>query len=158
MAAARLAALTKDLPLEVRHSEECQSDGVFTTAACAADHVLFTDVPLCWLPATAETRPHTCRSCGAFMSTVGGILSSLAEGDATGDAPGDPEPLLLPDLDVPPPRKARQSTQCAGCPRGEQWACTDRLGVDSSGADPYLGVKRKLEIRTRHIDLSLIHI
>lgn len=144
MAAARLAALTEGMPLEVRHSEECQSEGVFTTAAVEGERVLFTDVPLCWLPEPRQPC-NTCGCCGAFLGSAAQILASIA--DASHSAP-----LPLPALDVDTARAATPPTvataapecapECENCPRG----CTWRRGEtrQSQGGDPWQRVQGRL--------------
>ena len=69
---ARLAALTGSYPVTVRATRDC-GDGLFATAACEADTLLISDVPLAWLPSSKQRLP-TCAGCGACLGSAGAQL------------------------------------------------------------------------------------
>ena len=110
----RLAALTSSLPVECR-SSSLGEEGLFATAACEADTVILSDVPLCWLP---EVRENTfaCAACGAFIGSNAQRLAALD--------PRQPSALLtlpvLDDDDASDPAKmniALPKSCGASCPR-----------------------------------------
>ena len=90
--ASRLASLIADTGLEVKPSAPCGGEeGLFVTAEIEADTVLFSDVPLCWLP-ESDDAPSNCAQCGAFIGSPTKLLAAL-----TGDDGSDM--LCLPVLD-----------------------------------------------------------
>ena len=82
---AQLSALTASYPVAVRATPDC-GDGLFATAACEADTVLISDVPLAWLPSSKQRLP-TCAGCGACLGSAGALLARLT---------GDSVALALP--------------------------------------------------------------
>jgi len=113
---AQLAALTGSYPVTVRATRDC-GDGLFATAACEADTLLISDVPLAWLPSSKQRLP-TCAGCGACLGSAGALLARLAGGD-------DSAALPLPHLDDAPATLAADARaahlSCGSeCPRPER--------------------------------------
>ena len=113
---AQLAALTGSYPVTVRATRDC-GDGLFATAACEADTLLISDVPLAWLPSSKQRLP-TCAGCGACLGSAGALLARLAGGD-------DSAALPLPHLDDAPATLAAEGRSAhpscgSECPRPER--------------------------------------
>ena len=110
----QLSALTAAYPVTVRATREC-GDGLFVTAACEADTLLISDVPLAWLPSSKQRLP-TCAGCGACLGSAGALLARLA---------GDSAALALPHLDDAPATVAAddqsEHPSCGSeCPRPQR--------------------------------------
>ena len=112
---AQLSALTASYPVAVRATPDC-GDGLFATAACEADTVLISDVPLAWLPSSKQRLP-TCAGCGACLGSAGALLARLT---------GDSVALALPHLDdatatvAADDQSGRHPSCGAECPRPQR--------------------------------------
>ena len=110
----QLSALTASYPVAVRATRDC-GDGLFATAACEADTLLISDVPLAWLPSSRQRLP-TCAGCGACLGSAGALLARLT---------GDDSAVPLPHLDDAPATVAAgdqsEHPSCGSeCPRPQR--------------------------------------
>ena len=122
---AYIARLTAEPAVEVR-SAASAGEGLFTTAACDVDTVVFSDAPICWLSAPLDTsrsaasreRGSNCMRCGAFLGTPTEQLQQIS--GETG--------LRLPILDedafngAPPRRSGGMCTRCKSAARHDDIA------------------------------------
>ena len=105
---AHLASLTAPTPVRVGAST-LGEDGLFASKNIDTESVVFSDVPLAWLPEEEKKTDIAgthCQACSAFLGSPSKQLAALT---------GEKKPLPLPSLADAPPAPELCAAECPRC-------------------------------------------